>query len=168
MKSPFTHTPKNSAGARTPIRGILSAVAMAGFFSLTFMVPAPMAGAGEPAQGLKSFIPKEKAGEFVAAKLDLTTFRNSFGPRRAPGLIHFADFGMKPKTATDEKVEFDDEEWSHAISIVSRRDVNGDGLEDLVITYSEQAKKGSYRDSQKLLITRYSEGGNLIALAYSP
>ena len=116
----------------------------------------------------KSFIPTIGIGEFIGEKLDLTTFRNSFGPRREPGMRHFADFGIRPTKTTDQLIEYDLVDWWYSISIKERRDVNGDGLEDLIIAFTDKAKEGSYFSSTELLITRYSETSDLLALAFTP
>lgn len=127
-------------------------------------------GAGEAKQEARvtSFIPKDKMGAFLAAHLDLTTFRNSFGPRRHPGQRHFADFGLKPTQIREREVEFELEDWFYSVAVTERADVNSDGVEDLVIRFTDQAVKGTYATSEKLLVTRYSEKSPLIALAYQP
>lgn len=115
-----------------------------------------------------SFIPKDKVGAFLAAHLDLTTFRNSLGPRRRPGQRHFADFGLKPTQVREQSVEFETEDWRFSLAVTERRDVNGDGVEDLVVRFTDQARHGTYATSEKLLVTRYSEMSGLIALAFTP
>lgn len=135
-------------------------------FAAALLAVSSVAGAEKPA--LKSFIPANDVGKFLVDKLDVTTFRSSLGPRRQPGSRHFADLGLKPTKITDSAVELDDAEWFYGITVLERADKNGDGLEDLVIQVVDNAKKGAYRDSQKLLVTRFSETGDLIALAFAP
>ena len=138
------------------------------FICVLGIVPLCVIGDKENNTQMESFLPKDQVGKFLAANLDLTTFRNSFGPRRSPGQRHFADFGIKPTKVTEEVVEFDLEDWRYPIAIIERGDVNGDGLEDLVIRFTDQAKLGTYASSEKLLVTRYSAIQDLIALAFSP
>lgn len=118
--------------------------------------------AGEP------LIPKDRLGQLVVDRLDLTTFRSSLGPSRSKGMRHFSDLGMKPTKLGDEVIEFDSEDWLLRITILERADKNGDGVEDLVVRFDDEAKKGSYHQSTKLLLTRFSDRGDLIAIAYEP
>ena len=79
-----------------------------------------------------SYFPKEDLGLFLAANFDLASIRSSFGPRRTPVLRTFANFGMKPSTATENALIFDEPSgWLYELKIVGWRDVNSDGVEDL-------------------------------------
>jgi hypothetical protein len=117
---------------------------------------------------MEELIPSENIGEFITERLDLTTFRNSFGPKRAQGQRHFKDFGIVPTKTTKDIVEFDTDDWFYAVHIVSRRDVNRDGLIDLVVRFHDDSKKGSYASGKRFLLTRFEADGNLVALAYTP
>ena len=81
---------------------------------------------------------------------------------------HFADLGMKPTMVAEGKVEFDSEDWFYAIAVLERADKNGDGIEDIVVQIDDRAKKGTYSTSNKLLLTRFSDSGDLIAIAFEP
>lgn len=116
----------------------------------------------------KSMIPEKNIGQFIADRLDVTTFRSSLGPRRSPGMRHFSDLGMKPTKVEDKRIEFDSEDWVFHITVLERSDKNGDGIEDLVVEIRDRSKKGSYQDTSKLLLTRFMESGDLIALAFEP
>jgi len=116
-----------------------------------------------------SYFPKKNLGQFLADKFDLASIRSSFGPRRLPGLRTFSDFGMKPSKATENLLVFESPgDWLYELRIVGRRDVNGDGIEDLEVCFIDRALNGgTYNTSEGLLITRYSAGGYAIALSYS-
>lgn len=118
---------------------------------------------------LVSHFPKKELGLFLANKFDLASIRSSFGPRRTPGLRTFADFGMTPSKATENALVYDRPgEWRYALNIVSRRDVNGDGVEDLEVCFTDRALNGgSYDTSKGLLVTRYSADAYAVALDYS-
>jgi hypothetical protein len=75
---------------------------------------------------------------------------------------------MKPTIVTDRAVEFDMEDWFFAVRVVETGDKNGDGLGDLIVEVEDRAKKGSYATAQKLLLTRFTATGDLVALAYEP
>ena len=116
-----------------------------------------------------SHFPKKNLGQFLADKFDLASVRSSLGPRRLPGLRTFSDFGMKPRKATDNVLVFESPgDWLYELRIVGRRDVNGDGIEDLEVCFIDRALNGgTYNTSEGLLITRYSADGYAIALSYS-
>lgn len=120
------------------------------------------------ASPLVSFFPRENLGQFLAEKFDLATIRSSFGPRRTPGLRTFADFGMRPSKATDDTLVFDTAgDWYYELKILSRRDINKDGIEDLEVCFIDRAMNGgTYHASSGLLVTRYSAEGYAVALRY--
>jgi hypothetical protein len=76
---------------------------------------------------------------------------------------------MKPSKATDNLLVFENPvDWKYELRILGRRDVNGDGIEDLEVCFIDRALNGgSYNMSEELLITRYSADGYAIALSYS-
>ncbi len=116
-----------------------------------------------------SHFPQKDLGLFLASKFDLASIRSSFGPRRSPALRTFDDFGMKPSKATDNMVVFENPgDWRYELKIVGRRDVNGDGIEDLEVCFTDQALNGgSYHTSKGLLVTRYSPDSYAVALSFS-
>lgn len=118
---------------------------------------------------LVSYFPKKDLGLFLADKFDLASIRSSFGPRRSPALRTFADFGMKPSKATADALVFETPgEWLYELKIVARRDVNGDGIEDLEVCFIDHALNGgTYDSSSGFLVTRYSADGYAVALNYS-
>ncbi len=120
------------------------------------------------ASPLVSFFPRENLGQFLADKFDLASIRSSFRPRRTPELRTFADFGMRPSKATDDALVFDTPgDWYYELKILSRRDVNKDGIEDLEVCFIDRAMNGgTYHTSSGLLITRYSADGYAVALSY--
>lgn len=128
------------------------------------LVLASPAHAAEPV----SYFPKSGLGQFLAQNFDLASIRSSLGPRRTPAQRTFADFGMKPSKATDETLVFDQAgHWLYQMDIVGRRDVNGDGIEDLEVCFLDRARNGgSYHASQGLLVSRYSADSYALALNF--
>lgn len=126
------------------------------------------AGAAQAAP-LVSYFPKKDLGLFLADRFDLASIRSSFGPRRSASLRTFADFGLKPSKATEDALVFNTPgEWTYELKILGRRDVNGDGIEDLEVCFTDRALNGgSYDSSQGLLITRYSAEAYAVALSFS-
>jgi hypothetical protein len=74
---------------------------------------------------------------------------------------------MKPSKVTDDTVTFEQENWFYALTIVERRDVNGDGIEDLKACFVDRAVGGpSYHATKGLLITRYTPDAYAVALSF--
>ena len=114
-----------------------------------------------------SHFPATGLGNFLAEKFDLASIRSSFGPRRTPATRTFADLGIAPSKASDDSVSFEREHWFHELRVVERRDVNGDGLEDLKACFVDRALAGpTYHATRALLITRYGPDGYAIALSF--
>jgi hypothetical protein len=115
---------------------------------------------------LESHIPKEGVERFIDTNLDLSTFRNSSGPRRTPNARTFHLLGLSPTLAQDGKLQYDDSEWFYGVEVKGRKDYNGDGIEDLALCFTDRAKVGTYSDQKSLLVTRYSDNSLLIAIGY--
>lgn len=134
--------------------------------AVLLLVTSASAGLEEPAHKISSYLPSKDVEKFVVEKLDLSTFRNSFGPRREPGKRTFADFGLRPTNTSNGVIEFKDDDWNYTVKILGRQDYNNDGIEDLAIRFTDRSLVGSYRTESQLLLTRYSNDGKLIAIAY--
>ena len=116
---------------------------------------------------LTTYFPATGLGSFLAEKFDLASIRSSFGPRRTPATRTFADLGLKPSKATDDSVTFERENWFYELRIVERRDVNGDGIEDLKACFVDRAVGGpTYHATKGLLITRYAPDAYALALSF--
>jgi hypothetical protein len=117
---------------------------------------------------LTTYFPTTGLGSFLAEKFDLASIRSSLGPRRTPATRTFADLGIKPSKASDDSVSFERENWFHELTIVERRDVNGDGIEDLKACFVDRAVGGpTYHATKGLLITRYAADAYAVALSFS-
>ena len=79
---------------------------------------------------------------------------------------HFRDFGIEPTRIGDGILEIETSDWYYSIRIIDRRDVNKDGIEDLLIDFYDQLKFGTYRTLNRHHITRYSSRSNLVAIAF--
>lgn len=122
------------------------------------------------AEPLVSYFPKRDLGLFLADKFDLATIRSSINPRRrSDGLRTFKDLGMRPSKVTEKALVFDSPgDWLYELKVVGRRDVNGDGIEDLEVCFVDRALNGgTYNTSEGLLITRYSANSYAVALSFS-
>ena len=115
---------------------------------------------------LTSFFPERELGRFLADNFDLASVRSSFGPRRTPERRTFTDFGLVASKAGDDVLEFDEERWFYQLRVTRRADINGDGIEDLELCFTDRAKGGSYDSRKGLLVSRYSDETYAVALSY--
>lgn len=115
-----------------------------------------------------SYIPSEGVEQFIVERLDLTTFRNSLGPARSAGMRYFSDMGLVPTEISEGRIVFETESWYYGLEVVGRRDVNNDGIQDLLIRFTDDSIDGTYLTVYVYLMTCLSEDSDLIALAYGP
>ena len=126
-----------------------------------------LAGQVEAAPVVSHF-PQQGLGQFLAEQFDLASIRSSFGPRRKPEQRSFADFQLKPTRVTDTLVEFAQPNWFYQMVVTDRRDINGDGIEDLAICFTDKAVgAGTYDAHKALVVTRYAADALAVALDYS-
>ncbi|MCD4775660.1 MAG: hypothetical protein K8S15_06350 [Candidatus Aegiribacteria sp.] len=115
-----------------------------------------------------SYLPTENLEQFIVDRLDLTTFRNSIGPARSPGMRHFSDMGLSPTEISEGSIVFETENWYYCIEVLEREDVNSDGIEDLLIRFTDDSIEGTYLTEYVYLLVCLSEESDLIAVAYGP
>lgn len=125
------------------------------------------AGSQHPAE-LLSCIPSTAVEQFIVDRLDLASFRNSLGPARSPGMRHFADFGLVPTEISEGRIVFDTGDWFYCVEVVERRDVNQDGIEDILIRFTDDSTFGTYLTSYMYTLACFSEGSDLVAIAFGP
>ena len=117
------------------------------------------------AKGAEPFMwPSGNLATFVFQHLDLTTFRNSTGPRRQEGQRLFADLGIKATRTSDTEAVSESDDWTYSIKVIARRDFNRDGVQEVAICFTDTARQGSYNVQQPLLL-QWLEG-RAVALAY--
>ncbi len=127
---------------------------------------AALPGGDKPMKRATSYLPAVDIERFIVEKLDLSTFRNSLGPRRGPGMRVFAHFGLRPQTWSNGLIEFKEEGWYYRVRVLGHGDFNRDGIEDVAVCFTDQSLVGTYRTEMPLLLTRFSDDGWLIAIAY--
>ncbi len=127
---------------------------------------AASANATSASTTIRSFFPTKSAALFLVKNLDLTTFRNSLGPRRIESVKTFETLGILPTRVRHDEVILEDDDWFYSLRILRRDDINGDGLEDIEVCFTDRAKVGSYNSQQSILVTRYSASSNAVALKF--
>ncbi len=114
----------------------------------------------------KSFFPSDNLLKYVFKRLDLTTFRNSTGPQRQTNQRYFSELGYSLVNSRDDELVIESDNWIFTIKVLSQRDINNDGLEDLEICILDKSKTSTYFTQEPLLLTQYSETSDLIALSF--
>jgi hypothetical protein len=120
-------------------------------------------GAGQ----LVTFLPTTGLAGFIVSEWDIRTMSSSINPRRKPEQAHFSEVGLKISKTTDERVVLDGPDDTFVIQVLKRGDANNDGIEDVMVCFSESAKAGTLASSRPLVLQKYSETTPLVALAYA-
>lgn len=113
------------------------------------------------------YFPESQLPKYIYEKLDVSTFRNSFGPKRTEKDRYFTDLGLPMDEVSEDFFTLDSKSWFYKVTIVRVKDVNRDGIEDIEICFQEKSREGTYSAQSPLLITQFSESSRLVALAYS-
>jgi hypothetical protein len=111
--------------------------------------------------------PDRQLAKFVFELLDISSFRNSTGPRRKSGQRHFSDIGIRPDKFTDTVASSDDGgQWFYQVRILGKADYNKDGVQDVAICFSDAATNGgSYRTTNHYVLQLLD--GRAVALAFT-
>lgn len=123
--------------------------------------------AGERRGGDVAFAQWPSTGlpEFVFARLDLTTFRNSTGGQRERGERFLPEIGIHPTEVSATAATHDDDEWLYAVRVLGRGDFNGDRVEDVAICFIDRARNGGTYDFRQPLLLQLV-GGRAVAVKY--
>src|SRR6478609_9566853 len=108
--------------------------------------------------------PSSNLAEFVFTHLDLTSFRNSTGPRRETGKRYFGDLGIKPNKVSATSAVSDVDGWTYSVRILGQRDYNKDGVQEIAICFSDDAQEGTYSTQHPYLVQLLE--GRAVALGY--
>jgi hypothetical protein len=108
--------------------------------------------------------PKDNLAGLIFERLDLSTFRNSTGPRRQAGQRLFGDLGIHASKVSDTEATYISDSFSYTVQVPGRRDYNRDGVEDVAICFSGSATQASYRTNAPYLVQLIN--GRVMALAF--
>ena len=95
--------------------------------------------------------PARDVAQFVVDMLDVTSFPNSIGPRRAKGKATFRDYGVVPRriAGNEAVLEESDGSWTFVITILKRTDLG------IGICFEHRgAYPAHYHTQEVLLLTR--------------
>lgn len=113
-----------------------------------------------------SHMPEADLARYIFEKIDITTFRSSFGPQRTPGQNHLSDLGLKPTKLTNEILTIETDDWLYEIEIIRVADVNRDNIMDLEVCFRDKSKVATYNTQKPLLLSQFEKGGQLVALHF--
>jgi len=121
----------------------------------------------EPAS--RSFFPvDDQLGQTIYTDLDLTTFRSSFG-RRVPRTDKdntLAGFYSNEAIISDRTIKIDSDHWCYKLEVSARADFDGDGVEDLLVSFVDDAKEGTYFVIKPLVLSRTEVDGPIAASSW--
>jgi hypothetical protein len=110
--------------------------------------------------------PDRDLAKFVFEHLDISSFRNSTGPRRRTGQRTSKDLGVRPNRVSDVEAASDDNEWLYSVRILGRADYNKDGAQEVLICFQDMARDGGSYATVVHLVLQLVEG-RAIALAFN-
>ena len=102
----------------------------------------------------------------LLSDLDVSSFRNSTGPRRAPSQRTLSDLGVAVTRASSDRAEARSGDWLYVLEVVGRGDANRDGVPDVTVCFRDRALEGAYDTHQALLLQRV--GDRVVALRFEP
>lgn len=119
------------------------------------------------ADHLVTYLPRTGLAKFIVAEWDIRTIRSSINPRRSTNQAHFSDVGVVVSKAADDRVELEGPVGYWAIRILGRGDANHDGIEDVIVCLTNEAKQGTLATERAYLLQKYSKTTPLVALSYA-
>ena len=124
------------------------------------VVALPVAAAESP-----STWPDRDLAKFVFEHLDLTSFRNSTGPRRRPGQRFFKDLNVHPDRVSETEAASTQGEWLYSVRILRTYDYSGDGRTEVLVCFSDVAQNGGSYSTISSYVLQFVDG-RAIALAF--
>jgi hypothetical protein len=104
-------------------------------------------------------------GNDFLKRLNLATLRSSLYPR-APSPkdgFSFSDFTFSSVRVLPRSLILEDEDWNYGVVALAASDCNGDGTEDLVVNFYDDAKTGRYFYISTLVLSRANTNGWITA-----
>lgn len=103
---------------------------------------------------------------FIYKYLDLSTFRSSLRPKWGKkGSFYLENFEFDSVIIEPFTITINTKKWLYIFDILAAGDINHDGYEDVLISFLDDAKEGTYFSfSTFLLIFRYEGDKKLIAI----
>ncbi len=101
----------------------------------------------------ESYLPKPYSTLLIES-LDLQTIRSSLKQKLGDTSQTIKDTPFLKAKVKGDGVIIDTEDWFYQFNVLAKGDFNGDGKEDLMIEFVDQAKNGNYFSHETLIVTR--------------
>jgi len=88
----------------------------------------------------------------ILENLDLNSFKSSLRPRLSNTDKSLKTLGMKNKSQDSVVVLIETTDWKYQWTLLAQGDFNGNGAEDLLVRFLDQAKKSNYFSVQLLVL----------------
>jgi hypothetical protein len=135
----------------------------AGLLPLLFLLTAgPAARAAE----LITYFPAMNLERFIAENLDISRMGFEIFATHKDGSFHFDDIGLKPTTIEAGQITFQRLGATYIMKLMASGDYNGDGVEDILICFTEKSKQGKAPGAKPYVVTRTAAKGPVRAIAY--
>lgn len=118
-------------------------------------------------QSRSMFVP-DTIGDAIYRSLDLRTFVSSLRAEADAGKHYLADFDFSPVSVTHDAIEAETSDWRFSFQALAAGDFDGDGIEDLLVAFTEAAKKGTALLAMTLLLRRNQPDADISATVPGP
>jgi hypothetical protein len=109
--------------------------------------------------------PERDLAKFVFEHLDLTSFRNSTGPRRRPGQRFYKDLDVHPDQVSETEAASTLGDWLYSVIVLRTYDYSGDGRPEVLVCFSDIARNGGSYFTINSYVLLFVDG-RAVALAY--
>lgn len=110
-----------------------------------------------------SYFKHQALGDQILKDLNLATLRSSLYRRaKSPKQgFTFSGFKFSSIKTTPHALAVEDEGWRYGMNVLAASDFNGDGIEDVVATFYDDAKTGTSFSITTLLLTQTEPDGRI-------
>jgi len=115
-----------------------------------------------------SYFDEQALGDVIYRKLDLRSFGSSLRAEADAGKPHLADMTLAAVSVTPTAVDVETPDWRFSFQALAASDFDGDGTGDLLVAYTEAAKRGTAFQSLTLLLRRSAADADVIASIPAP
>jgi len=115
----------------------------------------------------KARFPSDAIAANLYRHLDLRTMRSSLGPRLDDERFTLEALTDGHIETTKRRIVIENPDWYYELKALAHGDFNNDQKEDLLVSFVDEAKGGTYRSSKLLLLVRDEVGGAIRSVPLS-
>ena len=105
-------------------------------------------------RGARSYFDEHAIGDAIYRSLDLTTFVSSLSAEADAGRSRLAAMKFKHVDVSAVDVKAETPDWNYDFHTLAMADFDGDGLDDLLVAFTDDAKRGTAFVATTLLLRR--------------